>query len=659
MNDIRFALRSLAKAPGVTLLTLITIALGIGACSAIFTVVNSVLLRPVDYPQSESLMVIRQNKLPQFPTFSICPADFLDFQREGDRFESMYAQRGRSYILTGGGQPQRLQGSSATASMFATLRVQPALGRAFTTEEDVPGKNHVVVISHAFWQSQFGGRADVLGQSLLLNGTPHAVIGVMPESFRQGSKFDVLTPIAFTAEQKVDRGGHYVSAVGRLKPGVTVEEADAQLKAIAAQLAQTYPDGNEGWSAYIVPMLEWNTGSLRPTLFTLLGAVGFLLLIACANVGNLQLARATARRREITVRAALGASSTRIVRLLLTESVILGVAGGVLGLLIANWSLDGLLALGGNQIPRAAEVGLDGRVVVFTLGLSLLTGLAFGLVPAWQCRRLDLVDAMKSGARGGGDASRHRLRNGLVVAEIALALVMLAGAGLLGRSFVRLAAADPGFESHDAWWVSVGLPRERYDSNEKLVAFTNAVEERFRALPGVADVGTTMVMPFSNNDYVLALSFPDREFSAAESPSTNYSIATPGYFSTMRIPLKQGRTFTDADRAGAPRVAGVSETFVERMFPHQSTRPTRQRGRPGKSNLARDRRCGRGREAVRPRPISGHAVLRAARAEPRWVFIVRRAHESKRLRRPSREIVARSGLRRGCRSTCFSSASRG
>ena len=527
MNELRFAFRQLAKAPGFTALALLTLALGIGACTAISTVVNSVLLRPLDFPQSERLMIIRETNLPQFPEFSLSPANYLDYSR-AEAFESVFVVRNFTYNLTGRGEPVRVIGYRASAGMFNVLGSQPMLGRAFTAEEDAAGKGDVVVLSHSFWQRQFAGSPAIIGETITLNNTPHIVIGVMPAQFRRGATTDVYTPLAFNEQQWANRGGHYLTAYARLKPGFTHDQARVQLEAIAARLAEQYPDTNKNWGVLARPWLEYATGDIRPTLYTLLGAVGFLLLIACANVANLLLARATARQREVSVRAALGASRWHIIRQLLTDSLLLGAAGGVLGIIVGHFALKGMLAIAPQNLPRAAEIALDGRAALFTIAVALITGVAFGLVPAWQSLKINLVDALKDGSRGTGDGGRrHLVRSGLVVLEIALALVLLTGAGLLMRSFLRLASASPGFNPRQAVWVQVITPAEKYDTPEKRVAFTQAMLERLRALPGVEHVGATHTMPFSGSDYVLGLEIDGRPMDPSEVPSTNYFAISP------------------------------------------------------------------------------------------------------------------------------------
>lgn len=570
MHDIRFALRQFAKTPGFTFIAILTLALGVGACTAIFTVVNSVLLRPVEFPESDRILVIRETNLPQFPQFSVSPANYRDFSTEADAFESMYAVRGSSYNLTGKGEPQRVTGQRVTGRFFDVLKTQPILGRSFGPAEDAPGKDAVVVLSYAFWQKQFGGSPGVIGESLMLNNRPCTIIGVMPASFRRGTNTDVYAPMAFDEQDWASRGAHYITVLGRLKPGVTVEQARTQLEAIAARLAEKYPDTNKNWGVLVKTLLDSTTGTLRPTLLILLGAVGLLLLIACANVANLLLARATARQREISIRAALGSSRWRIVRQLLTESLVLGLFGGLLGALIGKWSLDAMLAIAPSDLPRAAEIALDGRALAFTLVLALGTGVIFGLAPALQSLRVNLVEALKDGSRGASDGGRrHWVRNTLVVLEVALALMLLSGAGLLMRSFLQLSAASPGFNPHHALWVSVGLPRAKYDTPAKQNTVIEALLERFRALPGVTSVGVSHVMPFSGSDYSLGLEIEGKPVPESDLPSTNYFAVSPDYFKAMGIPLLRGRDFTAQDRTDSPRVAIISQSLANQFFPGQ------------------------------------------------------------------------------------------
>src|SRR4051812_29332986 len=522
LQDFRYALRQLIKAPSFTIVAVLTLALGIGACTAIFSVVNTVLLRPLDYPDPAQLVMIRETQLPQFPEFSVSPPNFIDWQKQTKSYEYLAAYGGASLNLTGEGEPQRLVGVKATAQYFDVYGVKPILGRMLLPEEDAVGKNHVVVLSYGFWQRVFGGMRDVVGHSVQLNGEPYQIVGVAPSGFGVTSKVDVWTPMAFKPDETANdaRGGHYINVVGRLKPGVTFEQAKAELEVIAAQLAVQYPDPQKGWGIFMMPMQDYLVRDVRPVLYTLLGAVGCVLLIACANLANLLLARATARHREISIRAALGASRGRLVRQLLTESVVLAICGGAAGVGLAKWGLDGLLALAPTNL-RSSEIHLDAGILVFALGLSVVTGLLFGIAPAWLAARADVNEALKQGTRGSTEGgARGRLRSALVVIEVTLALVLLGGAGLLARSFMQLAQVDPGFIPENATMLRLSLPGKKYAQPEQQNAFAISLLEHVKDLPGVQAVGLTHSMPLVG-DYVLGFNIEGRPPLAPENmPST-------------------------------------------------------------------------------------------------------------------------------------------
>ncbi len=570
--DLRFALRQLAKAPGFTAVAIITLALGIGACTAIFSVVNGVLLRPLDYPEPERLMVLKENQLPAFPEFSVSPPDYLDWAGQLKSFENLAAVTGAPLNLTGEGEPQRLVGAKVTANYFATYGIAPALGRVFSSDEDAPGKNKVVVVSDAFWQRVLGGSQDVVGRDLQLNGEPCTVVGVAPRGFGAASKVDLWVPMAFAASEtaNANRDSHYINVIGRLKPGVTPAQADAELKVLAAQIAEHYPDKNKGWSAFATPLLDYTVRDVRRVLYTLQGAVGCVLLIACANLANLLLARATARHREISIRAALGAGRGRLLRQLLTESVLLALAGGACGVLFAKWGLAALLTLAPASLPRVSNIQLDAVVLGDALLLSIATGLFFGLAPAWLAARTDVNEALKQGTRGSTEGgARGKLRNALVVLEVAISLVLLAGAGLLVRSFVALAHVDPGFRPEHAVMLRLQLPEKKYEGPEQRAAFGDALLAQLRHRPGVQAVGLTQAMPLVG-DWVNGYFIEGRPRpSDAELPNLNYHSVTPDYFRAMGIRLVRGRLFTERDDAQAPRVAIINETLARREFPHE------------------------------------------------------------------------------------------
>ena len=571
-QDLRYAFRQLIKSPGFAAVTILTLALGIGACTAIFSVVSAVLLRPLDYPDPARLVVIRETQLPDFPEFSVSPPNYLDWEKQTKSYEHLAAYTGARINLTGDGEPQQLVGVKATAHYFDVYGIKPALGRMFLPEEDAPGKNHVVVLSYGFWHRVFGGAADVVGRPIQLNGEPYTVVGVAPLGFGIASKVDAWMPMAFKPDETANdaRGGHFLNVAGRLRPGVTVAQAEAELKVLAAQLATQYPDSNKGWGIFMMPMQDYSVRDVRTVLYTLLGAVGCVLLIACANIANLLLARATARHREISIRAALGASRARLVRQLLTESVLLAVCGGLAGMLFARWGLDALLALAPPSLPRVTDIRLDAGVLVFSLALSVMTGLIFGIAPAWLAARTDMNEALKQGSRGSTEGgARGRMRSALVVIEVTLALMLLGGAGLLARSFIQLAQVNPGFIPEDATVLRLALPQKKYPLPEQQNAFANQLLERVKSLPGVQSAGVTHSMPLVG-DYVLGFNIEGRPAIApSDLPNTNYYAITPDYFRAMGIRLVRGRIFTEQDDAKAPRVAIINETLARQHFPNE------------------------------------------------------------------------------------------
>ena len=569
-SDLRYAFRQLVKNPGFAGVAILTLALGIGACTAIFSVVNGVLLRPLDFPQPDRIVVIRETNLPQFPEFSVSPPNYLDWAKQTKSWQYLAAYSGAQVNLTGEGEPQRLIGVKATAHYFDVYQIKPVLGRTFVPEEDAPGKDHVVVLSHAFWQRVFGSEPNVVGRAIQLNGEPYTVIGVAPPHFGEASKVDTWVPMGFKPDETAAdaRGGHYLNVVGRLRPSVNITSARAELELLAAQLARQYPDSNLGWGVTMSPILDYSVRDVRPILYTLLGAVGCVLLIACANIANLLLARATARHRELSIRTALGASRARLVRQLLTESILLGLAGGAAGVLLARWGLDLLLTLAPSTLPRTNDIHLDASVLIFSLALSALTGVIFGIAPALLAAHTDVQEGLKQGARGSTDA-RGRLRGALVVVEVAFALVLLGGAGLLARSFMRLTHVDPGFAPEHATVLRLALPEKKYEKSEQQLAFADALLSRLRVLPGVQAAGLTHSLPLIS-DWVLGFKIEGRpEVRPADLPNTNYYSVTPDYFPAMGIRLIRGRLFNQHDDARAPRVAIINETLARQFFPNE------------------------------------------------------------------------------------------
>jgi putative ABC transport system permease protein len=571
IQDLRYGMRALLKSPGFTAVAVIALALGIGANTAIFSVVNTVLLRPLPFKDPDRLVVVIETKLPQFPEFTASPGNFIDWQKQNTVFEQIEAVRQLAYNLSGAGEPERIRSARVTAGMFDMLGIKPAQGRGFLPEEDQVGHENVAVISHALWQRRFGGDLNVLNQTITLNAQSYTIIGVMP----QGVEFpdrntELWTPMAFTSQQSQQHGSHFISVTGRLKPGATLDQAQTEMSTIAGRLAEQYPNSNAGWDVKILPMQDYQVRDIKPALVVLLCAVALVLLIACANVANLLLARATAREKEMAIRAALGAGRFRIARQLLTESLLLAVIGGGAGLLLAVWGIDSLLALAPEGLPRVKDVSIDAGAMMFTLAISLLTGLVFGLAPVLQASHPNLNESLKEGGKGSsGGPRRQRIRNALVVVEVSMALVLLVGAGLMFRSFVRLQEVSPGFNPANALMVAISLPQGKYQQPAQQRAFFDQVIENVSALPGVMSVGATESLPMSG-DYVFGFEIEGRPPAApGEDISTNYYSVTPDYFRAMGIQLLRGRLFTDHDREGAQRVAIINETMAKRIFPDE------------------------------------------------------------------------------------------
>jgi putative ABC transport system permease protein len=574
-QDLRFGARMLLKNPGFTLIVVITLALGVGANTAIFSVINSVLLRPLPYPHPERLVWIwGTNPAAGIKQETASLPDFIDWKNQNQSFAAMGGLANFSPILTGNGEPERLTGAVVTEGFFATLGVSPQLGRAFTPDEDRPGNQFVVVLSHGLWQRRFGGNPQITGQKIMLNGNPYLVVGVMPPGFthpQPGMRLpvEVWAPLG-RDPATMGRRGDFLGVVARLKPGVVIEQARAEMNALMARLEKQYPETNRGWGVIVLPLLERFVGELRPTLYLLLAAVGFLLLIACANVANLLLVRATVRQREVAIRAALGAGRRRIVWQLLTESWLLSATGGAAGLLLAKWGMDALIAISPATIPRLGEVNFDWRVLVVTFGVSLVTGIAFGLLPALQAANPHLSEALKEGGRGSADTVRgKRVRRALVVAEVALALALLIGAGLMLRSFVRLRNIDPGYNVENVLTVGLSLPAARYKDRPQVVAFYEQILGQVATMPGAQSAGLVDALPLAGGDY-LSFLIEGRALSPADlEPDAEHRVVSPGYFKAMGIPLIRGRLLSERDHAQAPFATVINETMARRYFPNE------------------------------------------------------------------------------------------
>jgi putative ABC transport system permease protein len=569
LQDLRYAFRTLGKNPGFAAVAVLALALGIGANTAIFSVVNAVLLRPLPFPDPDRLtMVYSFNPAKGFPRFPVSVPDFIDWRGQSRLFEGMAAVDGAPYNLSEGAEPERLNGSRVSASFLGVLGIKPALGRDFLPDDEREGAEPVVLIGHGLWTRRFGADPALVGRTIALNGRRHTVIGVLPREYSFPNHSELWTPISFEHDELTARGAHYLNVFARLRPGVTIQAAQTEIGTIAARLRQQYPDTNTGWEARVSPLSEMIVGKIRPALLVLLGAVCFVLLIACANVANLLLARAAERQKEVAIRLALGASRTRLVRQLLTESALLGLVGGLCGLVLALWGTDLLVAAGGDNLPRFREISVDGRVLLFTIGLSLVTGLFFGVVPALQASRPDLNDTLKEGGRGGTSGpGRHRLRGALAIGEIALALVLLVGAGLMFRSFRELLSVDPGFRPDHLLTLDVALPETKYVDGARQTAFLNETLERLGALPGVVSAAAATTVPLSGG--IISYSFSidgGPEEPPSRRSSVRYDAVSAGFFRAMDIRILQGRSLLDSDAAGSPRVVVISANLAKKYF---------------------------------------------------------------------------------------------
>ncbi len=569
-QDLRYGARMLLKKPGFTLVAIATLSLGIGANTAIFSVINGVLLSALPYPQPEQLaMVWLDNRRQGIPDDITSYPNFVDWRDRNKTFQGMAGMTSSNLHLTGVGEPEEIRAAIVSINFFQVIGVGPALGRGFTAEEERPGSDRVVILSNALWQRRFGGDPGILNKTISLSGVSNTVVGIMPAGFQFPEDTDLWRPLAPSDGMRAARFGFFLPVVGRLKPDVTRAQAQADLDVVANQIEQQFPD-MAGYGVNVVLALEQTVGAIRRPLMTLFVAVLFVLLIACANVANLLLARAADRRREVAVRAALGAGRRRIVRQLLTESMLLAVLGGALGVLLAWWGLQLLVDLSPANIPRLENIRLDGRVLWFTLGLAMLTGLIFGLAPALQTTQLKLGETLKEGGRtGAGGRSARLIRGGLVVVEVALTLVLLVGAGLLIRSFWRLQQVDPGFKTDNVLTLRLSLPRSRYTEGAQAVSFFERLQERLGALPGVVAVSATTDIMLQRLATSSTFTIENRPRDPSEqSLELPFDRVLPNYFQTMGIQLLLGRVFTAQDGRDSPRVAIVNETFVKRYFPN-------------------------------------------------------------------------------------------
>ncbi|HYH86284.1 MAG TPA: ABC transporter permease [Pyrinomonadaceae bacterium] len=573
LQDVRYGLRVLLKRPGFTLVAVVTLALGIGANTAIFSLVSAVLVQPLKYKDADSLVMVWSSApAAGIPRDDPSIGDYADWKAQNNVFEDMAAVASRTYDLTGEGEPEKLYGFGTTANFFALLGATPELGRAFTPEDDRPGANKVVIIGHNLWQNRFGAERTVVGRDILLDGEKYTVVGVMPQGFQfESADLSLWTPIAFTPEQLSNRAERYLEVVARLKPGVTVEQANADIRAIAARIAEAYPDTSAGMGAEVIPLREQLTGDVRRPLAMLLVAVVLVLLIACANVAGVLLSRAAARQREIALRAALGASRWRIVRQLLTESMLLGGAGGALGTLLALWAFAFLQQLVPTGLRDMTTLKLDVPVLLFTLAVSLLAGLVFGLAPAYHASKTDLNDALKqSSARTGTGAGQRRLRGAFVVAQVALALVLLVGAGLLIQTLYRLRGQYSELRPESVLTFRTQLAGNRYREHSRRMAFYDQVLARVKAMPGVAAVGYTTAVPLTRKGGSNGLSLEGKDNGPNSSWNANHRQISPDYFRAMGLALRAGRAFGEQDDERSMPVAIINETMARSYWQGES-----------------------------------------------------------------------------------------
>jgi predicted permease len=572
-QDVRYGLRQLRRSPGFTLVGVLTLALGIGANTAIFSVVNTILLRPLPYPDADRLVMVWGNDRPHgYNTDQVSPPDFRDWQAQSRVFQGMAGSTDVMYTLTGAGEPAPITGYEFAADYFHVLGVTPLIGRTFTPEEEQAGKNHVAVLGYHLWRSRFGGDRGLVGKTITLDGAPYTVVGVMPPAFPD-SVTQLWTPLVTPPEAVQDRNYRFLRVIARLKPGVTLQQAQTEMNTIAGRLSSEYPKTNKDEAVNIMTLRQTTTGDIRAPLLVLLCAVGLVLLIACANVANLVLARAVTRQREVAVRTALGASRSRLLRQLLTESALLGLAGGGLGLLLAYGGTGALVAMfpptiANLNIPRVDKIPIDGWVLGFALAASLLTGILFGLAPAMQACGLDAFESLKESGRSlTGSKQGRRFRSALVTVEVGLSLVLLTGAGLTIKSFVRLLRADLGINPDHVLSMRVLLPGYKYGKEAQQLAFSNQVLDRIKSLPGVDSAGTVTFLPLSGWWGVRTVVLEAQASSQQQRPEAVWGSVTPDYFRSMNIPLLKGRYFADQDAPDANGVAIISATLAKRVMP--------------------------------------------------------------------------------------------
>lgn len=576
-QDLRYGFRMMRKSPGFAATAILVLALGIGANTAIFSVVNGVILRPLPYPEPERLVRIWHTPPPQnFPgieRFSVSVANFVDWKAQSKSFDGMAMYSFNHADMTGGSKPDVVRLARVTDGFFAVFGMQPLLGRIFTADEDQAGHGRVVILSYPIWKAQFGGDQNVIGRAVSFDGESYSIVGIAPANFRYPEWAQMWQPMAWTDQEKAVRGEHHSVVVARLKRGVALKQAQAEMSAISARLADQYPADNKGWGAIVIPLHADMVGDVRLALLVLLGAVGFVLLIACANVANLLLAKTLARQKEAAIRAVLGASGGRIVRQILVETILLAIAGGVLGLVVAHFGVSAIAAFFGDNLPQNMDISPDVWVLTFTILVSVATGIVAGLAPAWRLTKTNLNEALKSGlGRTDADTSGNRARAILVVSEVALSLILLAGAGLLSRSLWNLHRVNPGLDPHNVLTMSLPVTTKRLPTPAAQAEFFEDVLRRLRALPGVESAAAIDNMPLSGDGgSIQPVQIEGRPVvQMADQPEVAVRLISSGFIHTMRIPLIAGREFNDSDTPGGRGVVLVSQAMARQFWPNES-----------------------------------------------------------------------------------------
>lgn len=572
-QDIRYALRQLLKSPGFAVVAVLTLALGIGANTAIFSVVDGVLLRPLGFREPDRIVRIWHVPPPQsFPgitQFAVSAANYIDWENQNHVFEQMAIYSGRGFTFNSAEKPERIQAAAVSAKFFEILGVPPLVGGSLLPEQDQPGRSDVVVLSYRFWQEHLGSNRAVVGHDIVMDGRNFRVAGVMPPSFRYPDFAEMWTPLAWTDTERIVRGEHHYVVIARLKPGVSVKLAQAEMNTVSNRLAQLYPADDKGWGAVVVPLHDDLVSDVRPAMLVLLGAVACVLLIACVNVANLILARAFSRQKEIAIRTALGASSARVLRQVLTESVLLALVGGALGLAFAPMGIRLIMAFLADKVPASVEVGLDANVLAFTAGISFLTGILSGLIPGLRLAGKNVSQTLKEGlGRTDTDSSGQSTRSVLVVSEVALSLVLLIAAGLMIRSFQRLNHVNPGFDPHGVLTATVAVSEKQLPSPAEDVRFFDQVLEQVRALPGVESAGTADDIPLDGGGSHQPIAIDGRPVVAmSEQPEVDVRLISPGYMKSLRVPILRGRDFGEQDVAGRPGAVLISESMAQAFWP--------------------------------------------------------------------------------------------